>query len=1550
MMFDDLDDAYPLSPLQQGMLYEALKHPDHDVYVAYIVIDIIGNPDSDVLFKAWQSTVSRYPALRTRFLWEELDEPLQLVSTQPHMDWTHCELPTDSAELHNASCDAIVDYWLAVERDRPLSLSDSPPTRFRLIDLPQGRQSLIWTVHHMLADDWSTPIVLQHVADCYASIDSNDDDVPNTPPEFNYSEYLDWLTQSAAARHVDWWESTLREVRPTPMVMERVVTESARPARSQHVRYSQTLTPEHCQAIDQLLQRSGCTLSSLMHAAWALVVARYAGTQDALFGTSVSGRSCALPHITEAVGLFLNTLPTPVRFIQGETSLAYINRVQRQLFEQLEHEHVPIAQLSKLLDKQAQDAPFDTVLVVEAHGTQLQIDSPDASLSFGSIRYTTDSNFPLTVLVFPDEPLMLQLVASEAHFCPQSLQAICAELSAVIQDLCSPELLFVDALMQRQEQRMQAHYTGPAWVAPNAFERIDEWIVSAVDSPPDQTAVIDNGCEFSYQQLFDLAGSIQKAIEPLEAGSGYIGLCLDRSVEQIAAILAVLGAGYAYVPIDCRWPADRIRQIVADARLSIILTTDAHSACCESSQCQLVDVEQLDQACRWQPAAEFANTGITGAAYMIYTSGSTGRPKGVSVSHRHLIYSTAARMQHYGAKPARYLLQSPYSFDSSVAGIFWTLCSAGTLVLPGPATASDVHHLESQIARYSITHTLCLPSLHALLLRFANPVQLRSLQCVIVAGESCPASLAQLHSQLLPATELFNEYGPTEATVWATVARLNDASPLPGGLLPIGQAIAGTTVTVVDACKRCCPPGVAGELLIHGPGVVSGYHGDQALSRQRFDGNTYLSGDRAVAGFDRQLYYLGRMDDQIKVRGHRIEPAEIAACVLAEHSIAEAYCCLLPTGANDTEPQPPSLACFYTVRAEPTAATDATDDCHLLATQEDKRLQLLENKARDRLQAALPAYCKVDHFVALSCMPRLPNGKVDRSGLPQPAQLGDATSEPGRQVTPTGIRAGHTEALCSILAQLLNRESVAPDSNFFAIGGDSLTAIRFVATCREQGIPLTIPMVSIHDSLHDMGNALELENSPSVAGTPIAHTGLTPLTPIQRWFLRMRQPDPAHWNMAFVIELSSVCPAATVIGAIKAVLDQHPVLASRFVPSDEMTTTAPQDSAQAPDSLQVHIDEQPDFAAAIQTFDERHGSVVDQLMDDQHGFDLRRGRLIRCRVVCDETGLCQTIGVVVHHLVTDAVSNWQLARCITDRIQGEIRVDKPGLSASSYRQWALLVAQHYGQKGGSTAERVGTAHRCRHQVAWIEGNVTERSLALDATMLLSLTDVARQAGMELPVLLLQVILQGLRRPHPVRVDVETHGRDSASIQLDTSASVGWYTGFFTLTCAPERVKHGADFSAYFAQQKRHGLDQFATGPEDYFDTDTRQVSATSMPAVLYNFLALNGSHYGTERAATGDDFTLHPLVDHRLRAANSRRSHAIDVLVTDLSDGINLVWRVDSALAISLNLQAWIDDVDISLHALVRNTRPEARQSVSRDFPDSGLSDDELDHFLANLE
>jgi len=573
------------------------------------------------------------------------------------------------------------------------------------------------------------------------------------------------------------------------------------------------------------------------------------------------------------------------------------------------------------------------------------------------------------------------------------------------------------------------------WISGPVFDydrtrHVPTLIAEQAGQRPAALAVLTEAGTLSYQALENQASRLALALLRLGVETSEpVGLCLERSPMMIVGLLGIMKAGAAYVPLDPAYPSNRLDFMLADCGAKWVVTQQAVSYRLPDTGVQrlLID-EVLAQA---DEAASVPAAGGDPIAYVIYTSGSTGQPKGVPIRQSNLLHSTAARFGYYPDPPGRFLLLSSFAFDSSVAGIFWTLSQGGTLVLPAPGIEREIAKLRRLIAEQAVTHLLAIPSMYALLLDEGGDADLRSLRQVIVAGEACPDSLLARHRERLPWACFTNEYGPTEASVWCTAQTIAPEDPVCD--VTIGRSIPNTEVLILDAARQLVLPGCEGELHVGGDGLASGYLNRDKLTAERFvahpfkpGAKLYRTGDLARWLPDGQIAFLGRIDQQVKIAGLRIELEEIEALLSQHPAIAEASVAVVEDGGLKR------LVAYVVARDN--AASDGRAWLAWL---------------RERLpQGMIPSLC-----LTLSALPHLPNGKVNRAKLPKPG-------EDQRQTAKIPPRDPLEFQLAQIWASLLDVTDIGVDEDFFELGGHSLLAIKLMARVQQQ-CGVEIPLAAL---------------------------------------------------------------------------------------------------------------------------------------------------------------------------------------------------------------------------------------------------------------------------------------------------------------------------------------------------------------------------------------------------------------------------------------------------------------------------------------------------------
>jgi len=883
---ENVHDVYPLSPVQEGLLFHTLESPDSGAYFEQYTCTLSGPLDVKAFKNAWQCVVDRHTVLRSAFLWEGLDQPLQVVRQRAAPEWDYQDwrkVLADEQQLRLAS-------YLQQDRDRGFELSQAPLLRLALIQLGTQTHRFVYSFHHILSDAWSTSLILKQVFSHYETIRQENELPQNTPRP--YRDFIGWLKQQDLEAAQRFWSQNLQGINvPTPLSLSASDDPNESPQNS-HGRDQVALESSTTEKLKSIARQNKLTLNTLVMGAWALVLSRYSGQDNVVFGTTVSGRPVDLAGVEEMAGLFINTLPMRVHVSANERLISWFSQIQSQQVEMRQFEYSSLVDIQRWAGVKRDQPLFESIFVFENFPIDASIQNLDHSIEIRDPYYETHSNYPLAVIALPGQNLEVIAIHDRARFADSAVTNMLANFKHVLEQIaqapeCSLSKLSILTEPQRNRLLVDLNQTEVPYPKDRCLHHLFE--IQAKQTP-ERIAVICGDRQMTYCQLEQRANQLAHRLIAMGVGpDDLVSICVDRSLEMVVGLLGILKSGAAYVPLDPEYPKDRLDMILGDVN-GPVLVTQAHLKDRLSPHDAVpiyLDAQwsALDQQSKENPTSCVVSNNL---AYVIYTSGSTGRPKGVMVTHRNAVNSTEARRHFYGQSVNRFLLVPSFAFDSSVAVVFWTLSQGGTLCVPNQDAASDAYRLAELIQRHHLSHLLCVPSLYQHLLS-DTPECLSSLTTVIVAGEACSVGLVQTHKSLLEHVGLYNEYGPTEATVWSTV--FDCGNGVHTTTVPIGRPIANTRVYVLDRWLEPVPIGVPGELYIGGVGVTRGYLNAPELTQQKFvpdpfnptdQACLYKTGDMVRYLSDGNLEFLGRSDDQVKIRGYRIELGEIEA-VLSQH-------------------------------------------------------------------------------------------------------------------------------------------------------------------------------------------------------------------------------------------------------------------------------------------------------------------------------------------------------------------------------------------------------------------------------------------------------------------------------------------------------------------------------------------------------------------------------------------------------------------------------------------------------------------------------------------
>ncbi|MEM9293643.1 MAG: amino acid adenylation domain-containing protein [Acidobacteriota bacterium] len=925
-----------------------------------------------------------------------------------------------------------------------------------------GERLLVLVLHHILADERSLGILWRELDLAFVGrLDS-------APPPLQYDDWADAQRQSPrhAARRAEALEFWRQRLDPPPLPLQLPFDRRAlgRPTLGPRDSGDQGPLPlgmgrlllgaglaqPVVQRLRQRAAEAGTTPFVILAFAFHLLLHRVAEMDDddgaPAFAIPVSTRTQAAT--AEMIGYFTNPVVVRAQLDESQSVGQALAAFRRPLESALAHASISFQDLVDALPSgSGERSPFFQGMFV--HQT------PPPSPRLGAARLEPRlldlrvSKFDFTLFVAEGQDALTTALEFRAdRFDEERMGALLTAYETLLEHLTEPlqgssEVRLASLSMLRVAERKQLRALARG-AEPRQLpeELLPQQILHWARRVPRAAAVFCDGRRLDYGELGRGAGAVARELRERGVGAGdRVGLFLPRSPEMIIALVGILWSGAAYVPLDPAYPAARTRDVLEDAEVAAVVSGGETAGELPAGSWILIRWEQLsllgeEELSRGNVAAVAEPSA---PAYLLYTSGSTGRPKGVVVTHDNLRWSTGVRQQVYGRPPARFLLASSIAFDSSVAGLFWTLSTGGALVIPTEAEATDPRRLVRRIEQHQVRALLCVPSLYAGLLE-ARSTGLGEMDTAIVAGESCPAELVREHARLLPGVRLFNEYGPTEATVWATAGLLATSAPTPDelaeleqGVVTIGRPIPAVTVDLLDDQGRSVPVGLPGEAWISGPTVAAGYWRREELTEEKFpraEGGPeedsirrYRTGDRMIRLADGRLLFLGRLDGQLKIRGHRIEAGEVEAALLRLPGVVEAVA---------------------VARGAALAASASGADARLVAfvrgsAEELPPVELLNSDFRRRLAQRLPHPMIPSRIVVLEDLPRLPNGKVNRRELRQLTLPEEAGDQPRR------IPSTEEQILISLWEGLLGRSGIGPEDNFFELGGHSLLVAEMTA-------------------------------------------------------------------------------------------------------------------------------------------------------------------------------------------------------------------------------------------------------------------------------------------------------------------------------------------------------------------------------------------------------------------------------------------------------------------------------------------------------------------------
>jgi amino acid adenylation domain-containing protein/non-ribosomal peptide synthase protein (TIGR01720 family) len=1519
-------DTYELSPMQAGMLFHGVSGEGRGVDIQQVVVQLDAPLDETHFLRAWRRVTERHPILRSRFCWEEVEAPVQEVVDRVEIlvmrfDWH--TLPATEREQ-------ALRLFLDRDRARGFDLGQAPLMRLSVVRASAAEHCVIWTFHHALLDGRSFPPVLREVFDLYEGYAGGAEvDLRSPRP---YRDYIDWLRKVDHDASKPYWRDLLSGFRaPTPLIATREapaedITENDR--GSHEIRLSAALTT----ALRERARATSVTLNTVLQGCWALLLHRYSGESDIVFGATRACRRSACGGADDMVGLLINTLPMRVR-IDPEAELEpWLRELRAQQVALRDYEHTPLVKVQSWSDVPRGTPLFESIVVFDNQSLDARLRGLGENWSRRRVEYRGQTNFPLTVNAYGDPEMLIQIEYSRRRYNNDVVARMLGHFQNLLTGLADPSRMRLKDLSLLTEAERQRAISNPRLSYPKGA-CLHERFAQQAARTPEAVALVCDEEELSYAELNCRANRLAHRLRALGVKPDQlVGLRIERTVEMVIGILGILKAGGAYLPLDPAYPKDRVAFMLEDSRVGVVVTQRTLAAELDGIAVGrvLLDEEFTEADTNPEPVTTADNL-----AYAIYTSGSTGKPKGALIAHYNVtrLFEATQAWYHFGPHDVWTLFHS-YAFDFSVWELWGALLHGGRLVVVPYWVSRSPEAFRELVVRQRVSVLNQTPSAFRQLIAadLAQPKAEFALRYVIFGGEALDLqSLRPWFERYGDAHPLLvNMYGITETTVHVTYRpiRQADLESAPGSL--IGIPIPDLQVYILDPYGEPAPIGVPGEIYVGGAGVARGYLNRPELSAQRFiadpfnsDGaRLYRSGDLARRLENGDIEYLGRIDQQVKIRGFRIELGEIEAGI-SRHPAVRAVAVM----AREDLPGDKRLVAYVVAEQAPAGLAD---------------------QLRTLIRQSMPEYMLPAHFVLLDALPLTQNGKVDRKALPAPD-----TGRPARRETLVAPRTATEKTLAGIWGTVLGVEPIGIHDHFFELGGDSILSIQVIARCRKAGLHLTPKDLFKRPTIAQLAETVSIAPVDATTSRPVL-AGEVTLTPIQRWFLEQDDVGRDHWNQAFIFELSPDTDIDRLEQAFHCVMRHHDALRLRLRRTQMGWAQEYGNASACPVIARIDL--------AHVAAEQRSAMIAERAAEIHASLNIAEGPLLQAAHFVLGAGEHDRLLIVIHHIAVDAVSWRVILEDLESAYESLKAHQQPELppKTTSYQTWATRLSA-YAQSPElrrSFSWWLAEGHKptillpasqgdCENTEAHARSVKQRLSREETQALLQRVPSVYRTQINDVLLTALCRALQQWTGGEAFRIDMEGHGREDLFDNIDVSRTVGWFTTIFPVRLALEAGLDEGQALQSIKEQLRSIPDRgMSYGVLRYLcnDGETRSaLSQTPECAILFNYLG-----QFDQVVAGSKRFRFACESSGPWRSPRSRRTHALDVMCLVRDGAFEVAWKHHPEIHGTALIERLAADFITALRAIIAHclsARTGGR--TPSDFPLAALGQETVDRLWA---
>jgi len=1289
----NIENILALTPMQEGMLFHYLKDPESDIYFEQLSLEISGKIDIKCFERAWNFVIQTNEMLRTVFRWEKVEKPVQIILKEHRLQLGYIEFSGKTSTENQK----LMERLKSRDRNQKFNLHEVP-FRITLCKIQEKKYIMIISNHHILYDGWSSGIILKEFFTAYDGLSNGKDLIKAVNNGSHFNEFVKWMQERDIRKQERFWRNYLEGFDTQRDLSIKKKRKGKEPTKTKKIQIS---FPEDMKReLEYFVKKHKLTLASLLYSAWGILLQKYNNTDDVVFGTTVSGRSAKVQGIEEMVGLFINTLPLRIKSNPDEKIEDLLYKIDHSLQQREVYEVTSLVNIKEFSELNNNDELFDTIVVIENYPLDTRLRQARGKLSVDSYSMIEMTHYDLTIGITIFEEIEVSFIYNEGVFEGWSIENMSGHFWSIVKDMIKnpdKKISHIEFISEDEKKRLLFGFNNTDADYPKD-KTVHQLFEEQVEKTSDRVAVIGMGHgawgmegtetleklhAITYNELNKKSVQLsyilrEKGVEP----GTIVGLMAERSIEMVVGIMAILKAGGAYIPIDPNYPENRIKYILADSSIGILLTTRNFSqgTTYEKEVIYLEDYKKLAMRPEEQLATRNPQlvTSPKNLAYVIYTSGSTGRPKGVLVEQGSLVNAIYWRKKEYNLGTTDKVLQLfSFSFDGFVTSFFTPIVSGSAVIMLTDEESRDIFRIKEVIISRKITHFICVPSLYASLLQLCSSIELSSLRMVTLAGEPIKPAIVEKSKKLNSQLEVINEYGATENTVVATICRDVRPGMVPGRafVIPIGKPVANTKIFILDLDDHIAPVAIPGQLCIAGKGVARGYLNRPELTTEKFNQDyqddqddqdenekekgvekksstslplypstpLYRTGDLARWLQDGNIEFLGRIDHQVKIRGFRIELGEIENQLLNHEDIKEAVV------ISRKEKNRETYLCAYIVPR----AVGAFDFSRL----------------SHYLQQKLPDYMVPAHFVSLTEIPLTVTGKVDRKSLPQPE-----IASPEKYIEP---RNEVEKTLVGIWSEVLGieKEIIGIDANFFRLGGHSLKATTLAARIHKilnVKVPLSeVFQLSTIRKLSEYINGAANDKYTSIEAA--IEKKYYALSSAQKRLYILHQVDETsiRFNMSTAMRIEGAVDKNKLEDTFKQLIQRH----ESFRTSFEMRGSEPVQVIHQNAGFELeYLD-----LAHIGKQTEREKIEKQGVKNFFKGFDLSRAPLLRAALI--KTAEEKYILMVdMHHIISDEASVELLEREFWALYVGE-ELPELKLQYRDFSEWQNhLLESHYFKK------------------------------------------------------------------------------------------------------------------------------------------------------------------------------------------------------------------------------------------------------------------------------